>query len=226
MVSVGSIVATPQRPSDLSVVTRVQPVAKGPGGTLAVVEARSLGGCDGECSGAPPPPDAVRGEFGAPGPVDPALLLDVQGGPDEVRRGHPANAANPGDLTAAERRIVERLRQRDAAVRQEEEAHAAAAGQFAGAPQYTYVTGPDGQSYAVSGHVDIRAVNHSGRPEDAERALNVLRNAALAPNAPSAQDLIAARGFAASAGRIADAARAYGAAAGAEESRPALNLVG
>lgn len=223
MVGVGSIIPTPQDPGGLSLVIRVQPVAEGPGGTLAVVESRSLDGCAESCAGALPPPDAVRGEFGAPGPVDPALLLEIQDGPGAAR---PARPGNPNDLTAAERRVVERLRQRDAAVRQEEEAHAAAAGQFAGAPQYAYVTGPDGQRYAVSGHVSVRAVNHSGRPEDAERALNLLRNAALAAHAPSARDLIAARGFAATAGRVADAARAYGETAGAEEPRPTLDLLG
>lgn len=54
-------------------------------------------------------------------------------------------ARNPNDLTAEEKTAVDRLRQRDAQVRQEEQAHAAAAGAAAGPITYTYATGPDGR---------------------------------------------------------------------------------
>lgn len=52
---------------------------------------------------------------------------------------------------------VARLRQRDAAVRRHEQAHAAAGGPHAGAPSYEYTQGPDGRQYATGGEVPIDA---------------------------------------------------------------------
>src|SRR5689334_25373841 len=54
-------------------------------------------------------------------------------------------ATAPGQLTEAEKRIVAELQQRDREVRNEEQRHAATAGQFAGVPQYVYKRGPDGK---------------------------------------------------------------------------------
>ncbi|WP_033068473.1 putative metalloprotease CJM1_0395 family protein [Thalassospira australica] len=96
------------------------------------------------------------------------------------------------DLDPAEEAVVNRLRARDSAVRQEEEAHAAAAGPYGSAPQYTYQIGPDGNAYAIGGHVDV-SVSVSGSAADRDRALATLQNAALAPNAPSGADMAAFR---------------------------------
>lgn len=49
------------------------------------------------------------------------------------------------ELTPGQKEEVARFRQRDAQVRQEENAHAGSAGDLAGPIQYTYVTGPDGR---------------------------------------------------------------------------------
>ena len=81
------------------------------------------------------------------------------------------------------------LKARDREVRSHEQAHQAAGGAHtSGAPQYTYVEGPDGQQYASGGEVsiDIAAV-----PDDAEATIlkmEQVRSAALAPANPSAQD--------------------------------------
>ena len=84
---------------------------------------------------------------------------------------------------------VQELRQRDSAVRRHEQAHLAAAGQYAiGAPSYGYVTGPDNQRYAVSGEVrlDISAIPDD--PEGTIRKMEQVKRAALAPSDPSGQD--------------------------------------
>jgi len=103
--------------------------------------------------------------------------------------GSSSSAAN---LDPAEKAVVSQLQARDSAVRQEEEAHAAAAGPYGSAPQYTYQIGPDGNAYAIGGHVDVN-VSVSGSAEDRDRALATLQNAALAPNAPSGADMAAFR---------------------------------
>ena len=102
-------------------------------------------------------------------------------------------ARDPNDLTAEEKTAGDRLRQRDAQVRQEEQAHAAAAGAAAGPITYTYATGPDGRQYAVGGSVSVRISNPSGDPAELERAAARLSYAANAAVNPSAADLAAAR---------------------------------
>ncbi|MCC9620190.1 hypothetical protein LPB41_00675 [Thalassospira sp. MA62] len=102
------------------------------------------------------------------------------------------NAANPTDLDPAEEAVVAQLQARDSAVRQEEKAHAAAAGPYGSAPQYEYQVGPDGKAYAIGGHVDV-GVSMSGDSQERDRALATLQNAALAPNSPSGADMSAFR---------------------------------
>ncbi len=91
-------------------------------------------------------------------------------------------------LTPAEERQVEALKRRDAEVRRHEQAHAAAGGAYAGAPQYEYTTGPDGNRYAIGGHVSIDTGAVAGDPEATIAKLRTVKRAALAPGAPSAQD--------------------------------------
>jgi hypothetical protein len=102
----------------------------------------------------------------------------------------------PGQLSAEEKRIVAELQQRDRAVRNEEERHAATAGQYAGEPQYTYRRGPDGKLYAVEGKVPIRLNAVSG--EDQEKALRRVQAAAVSVQSPSSGDFAAVAGAAAS----------------------------
>lgn len=108
-------------------------------------------------------------------------------------RGGRAAARLPDELSVAEREVVERLRQRDAQVRQEETAHAAVAGDLAGPIEYVYQRGPDGRQYAVGGSVGIRAALTSGDPAAAQRVGVRLAAAAQAATNPSAQDQATAR---------------------------------
>ena len=69
-----------------------------------------------------------------------------------VLRGKPQQASQ--QLSPDEEKQVEQLKRRDAEVRQHEQAHKAAAGQYAsGGPSYDSQTGPDGKQYAVGGEV-------------------------------------------------------------------------
>ena len=83
---------------------------------------------------------------------------------------------------------IDELKKRDAEVRTHEQAHANTGGQYAGAPQYEYTTGPDGKRYATGGEVSID-VSEEDTPEDTIRKMQQVKAAALAPAEPSAQDL-------------------------------------
>jgi hypothetical protein len=92
-----------------------------------------------------------------------------------------------GELSDEEKAQVEALKQRDQEVRRHEAAHAAAGGQFAGAPTFSYTQGPDGKRYAVGGEVSID-LSPGRTPEETARKADQIRAAALAPADPSGQD--------------------------------------
>jgi hypothetical protein len=107
-------------------------------------------------------------------------------------------------LELRQQAALEELRQRDAQIRQEENAHAAVAGEAGGPPRYTYQTGPDGRLYAVSGKVPIHLDNPSGDPAALEADAAQLAAAANAAMSPSAADLSIARlGYRAAADAVA-----------------------
>lgn len=96
--------------------------------------------------------------------------------------------AGQQELTQQEQQQVTELQQRDREVRNHEQAHIAAAGQYAqGGAQYEYTTGPDGKRYATSGEVSI-SVSPENTPEKTIQKMRIVRKAALAPAEPSAQD--------------------------------------
>lgn len=111
--------------------------------------------------------------------------------------GTPVNNTT-GQLSPEEKRIIAELQARDRAVRNEEERHAATAGQFGGEPQYTYRRGPDGKLYAVEGKVPIRLGAAGGSPEDQEKALRRVQAAAVSVQSPSSGDYAALAGAATS----------------------------
>jgi len=119
------------------------------------------------------------------------------------------NANAPRDTTGEplskeEQQQVEDLQARDREVRQHEQAHKAAAGQYAtSGPTYSFQQGPDGRRYAVGGEVGIDT-SQAETPEATIRKMQQVRRAALAPAEPSAQD----RRVAAQASQSATAARA------------------
>lgn len=97
-------------------------------------------------------------------------------------------SSREGQLTDAEKRQVEKLRQRDNEVRTHEMAHVAAAGPLhRSGPHYTYTTGPDGKRYATGGHVNIDT-SRGKTPEETIRKAQQVRRAALAPAEPSSTD--------------------------------------
>ena len=83
---------------------------------------------------------------------------------------------------------IEQLKARDQEVRVHEQAHASTGGQYAGAPQYEYTTGPDNKRYVTDGEVSID-VSEATTPEETLKKMEQVRAAALAPAEPSSQDL-------------------------------------
>lgn len=105
-----------------------------------------------------------------------------------VERNEPVTLGK-SELTEAEKAEVERLRQRDAEVRQHEQSHKAAAGQYArGGPNYEYEIGPDGKSYAVSGRVEIDTSPVPNNPQATIAKMQQIRQAAMAVADPSSAD--------------------------------------
>lgn len=96
-------------------------------------------------------------------------------------------------LTAEERAALDRLLRREFQVKQEEKAHAAAAGAAAGPIRYAYRTGPDGRQYADSGKVAAGFSDPGGDPAAMQDIANRVATAANAAASPSAADLAAAR---------------------------------
>ena len=74
-------------------------------------------------------------------------------------------------------------------MRNHEQAHLSAAGGLAvSGASFEFVTGPDGQRYAVGGEVSIDTSGVPGDPEATLRKAETIRRAALAPAQPSGQD--------------------------------------
>lgn len=111
----------------------------------------------------------------------------------ELRRVDPlgsdqARVRAKGKSDAEILRVVRELEDRDRQVRAHEAAHAAAGGALAGAPSFSFQTGPDGRSYAIGGEVSI-ALEAGHTPEETIARARQIRAAALAPADPSGQDL-------------------------------------
>ncbi|HOW68845.1 MAG TPA: putative metalloprotease CJM1_0395 family protein [Candidatus Paceibacterota bacterium] len=92
----------------------------------------------------------------------------------------------------AETAEIQRLAEKDRAVRSHEAAHMAAGGQWVrGGPKFTYQRGPDGKQYAVGG--EVRLDTSVGRtPEETAAKARQIRAAALAPSDPSSRDMAVA----------------------------------
>jgi hypothetical protein len=90
-------------------------------------------------------------------------------------------------LSEGERKQLKELKTRDAEVRNHENAHQSAGGQFAGSPSYTYQAGPDGKRYAIGGEVSID-VSPEKDPAATIAKMESVRRAATAPAEPSPQD--------------------------------------
>ena len=102
-----------------------------------------------------------------------------------------------------EQAVISELAAIDRKVRAHEQAHSAVGGSQAGAPSYTYTTGPNGKRYAVGGEVPIRLSVVPGDPQQTLRNAEQVARAALAPADPSPTD----RRVAAAANAVAAKAR-------------------
>lgn len=169
-----------------------------PGAAASASEVIRLPGQEGLSEGGPPRPLISGGAFTLAVAI--GLSLDRQASPDGPGPATPANAGATAagaeaaeeegidGLNEEEREQVAELQQRDAEVRRHEAAHAAAGGQYAGSPTFTYQTGPDGKRYAVGGEVSIDTAPVKGDPEATIRKAQQIRAAANAPADPSSQD--------------------------------------
>lgn len=106
---------------------------------------------------------------------------------DEQRNSGDSDEPNPQQEFAEQQQILE-LQARDREVRAHEQAHAAVGGPYAGTPQYTFETGPDGRRYAVEGEVQVDLSTVDGNPRATIAKLQQVYAAALAPANPSIQD--------------------------------------
>ena len=123
-------------------------------------------------------------------PVE-AVQQELENRPAGAERGGRA-AGEIGDteLTDAEKREIEKLKETDRKVRAHERAHKATAGGHAtGGVSYVYKRGPDGQRYAVGGEVKLDVSEVPGDPEATIRKMRQVKRAALAPVDPSPQDM-------------------------------------
>jgi hypothetical protein len=108
---------------------------------------------------------------------------------DRVSERQSPESKDPAQQKQQEQKaVIAELVARDREVRSHEQAHAAAGGQYAGSPTYSFVKGPDGLNYAVGGEVSIDTAPVSGDPEATIRKAQIIRAAASAPAEPSPQD--------------------------------------
>lgn len=122
----------------------------------------------------------------------------------DQEKNAPGEGNGTEELSAEERRQVQKLEQRDQKVRAHEMAHmAAGGGLIRGGVKYQYQRGPDGKIYAAGGEVSIDTSSESD-PERTIQKMQRVRAAALAPADPSPQD----RAVAAAAAQKAQHARA------------------
>ncbi|MFP4521204.1 MAG: putative metalloprotease CJM1_0395 family protein [Fibrobacterota bacterium] len=107
---------------------------------------------------------------------------------DTYEPGVGAEFSQSNKLSDEEKKEVEELKKRDREVRNHEQAHVAAGGQYVkGGPTYEFQTGPDNKRYAVGGHVDIDTSPESD-PEKTIAKMQQVKRAALAPAEPSGAD--------------------------------------
>src|SRR5712692_3393491 len=96
----------------------------------------------------------------------------------------PGKATDPARLAE-----LALLAETDRHVRSHEQAHLAAAGQYArGGPSYQYQTGPDGKQYAIGGEVSIDTSPIPGDPAaTAQKARNCLPSRSRCPGGERGQ---------------------------------------
>ena len=108
---------------------------------------------------------------------------------EETSKTGKSALAGEQELSEEEQQEVEELKARDREVRQHEQAHSAAGGQYTrGGPQYEYTSGPDGKRYATGGEVSIDVSKVADNPRATIGKMQVVYRAAMAPAEPSSAD--------------------------------------
>lgn len=106
---------------------------------------------------------------------------------NETQAGSEKNSSQQ-ELSQEDIKLVTELQKRDKEVRTHEQAHLAAAGQYAaGGASFSFTTGPDGKRYANAGSVPID-LGKEKTPEATIQKMRIVRRAALAPASPSGAD--------------------------------------
>ncbi len=124
-------------------------------------------------------------------------------------------------LTREELATVTKLKTRDTEVRTHEQAHLAAAGQYAtSSASFSYSTGPDGKRYATGGEVSID-MSKENSPQATAQKMRTVQRAALAPANPSATDRSVASQAAAKEAQALQEIREESSVAATETSAPA-----
>ncbi len=132
-------------------------------------------------------------------PVDESETKNTTQSTDNTSKSKTDPDSSTEELSPEEERMLQRLKQSDQDVKTHERQHVAAAGGFVkSGPVYNYTTGPDGNRYAVGGHVSLDMSSIPNNPEATIRKAQVIKRAALAPADPSGAD----RAVAAAAGKM------------------------
>lgn len=90
--------------------------------------------------------------------------------------------------TQAELAVTEKLAARDREVKAHEQTHSSIGGAHAGAPSFTYTSGPDGRLYATAGEVAIDTSPVENDPRSTLEKAEVIIRAALSVKDPSSAD--------------------------------------
>lgn len=149
------------------------------------------------------------------GPLHSQSFSDIQGPKVDMSPLELADLQAEQEPQSNEAQVLAKLQAADAGVRSHEAQHFRAGGGLVnGVPEYDYAVGPDGQLYAVGGHVNV-STTPTADPDKAARDSMTFANAATAPGDASAQDMSVARS-------------AYGKAAShfaaAQQPEPQVNL--
>jgi len=91
-------------------------------------------------------------------------------------------------LDEAEKKTIQKLKERDREVRTHEQQHKAVAGQYATGMSFSYQTGPDGHQYAVGGQVQLDTSAIPNDPKATIEKMKQIKRAAMAPSQPSSKD--------------------------------------
>jgi hypothetical protein len=108
--------------------------------------------------------------------------------PTEVATDPSEDMAEETEPIKEEEETLQKLQAQDQKIRQHEQAHLSAAGSVAlGGAHYETQEGPDGNAYAISGHVNLD-MSPASDPASTIAKAQVIQRAALAPSDPSPQD--------------------------------------